>query len=82
MIVSVVTFTTIVVVSDVIPGIWRGTMASRAVPFSLCMACRGTVSCETIVSDAAKLNGAGTVVQIVLIVAVAVLTTEIMPINV
>ena len=76
------TFTTVAVVSDVIPGIWRGTVTSRAVPFPLCMARGGTVSCDAIVSYATQLNGARAIVQIVLIIAMATLTREALLINV
>ena len=72
------TFPTIAVVIKMITAIWRGAMASRTIPFPLRMACGGAVSCGAIVSYATKLDGAGTVVQIVLIIAVAVLTCEIL----
>ncbi len=82
MIVSVVTFTTVAIVSDVIPGIWRGTVTSSAVPFPLCMACRSTVSCDAIVSYATQLDRARAIVQIVLIIGVTVLTYEALLIHV
>ncbi len=76
MIVSIVALATIATVIKVISTIRWEAVTPRTIPFLLCMACRGTVSCDGIVYNTTQLDGARTVVQIMLIVAVAVLTCE------
>ena len=81
-IVSVMTFTTIAVVSEMISAIWREIMTIGATPFSFCMARRSAVACDAVVFYAAQFDGTRIPIQIMLIVAVAVLTLEILLIHV
>ncbi len=78
MIVSIVAVATVTVVDEVISAIWREAMTLCATPFPLRMACGGTVSCNAIVFYAAQFDGTRVPVQIVLIIAMAVLTFEIL----
>ncbi len=76
--VSIMTLSTVTIMGNMISAIWRETVTSRTIPFSFCMARRSAVACDAIVSYAAQFDGTRIPVQIVLIVAVAVLTLEIL----
>ncbi len=80
--VSIMALPTVAVVSDVIPTIRREAMTISTTPFPLCMACGGTVPCDGIIYNATQFDGARSVIQIVLIIAVAVLTLEVLPLHV
>ncbi len=73
---SIVTLSTVTIVSKVTSAIRRRFMTAHAVPFTFCVACGGTVSRDGVIYYATQFDGARPVVQIVLIVAVAVLTRE------
>ncbi len=79
---SIVTLATITIMGDVISAIWREAVTICTSPFPLCMACGGAAACDGIIYDPTQFDGARSVVQIVLIVAVAVLTLEILLIHV
>ena len=81
-IVSFMTFTTVTTMIKMISAVWREAVAVRTTPFSFCMACGSTVACYAVIFYTTQFDGARTVVQIMLIVAVAVLTFEILLINV
>ena len=80
--VSIMTLSTVTIMGNMISTIWRETVTSRTIPFPLCMARRSAVACDAVVFDPTQFDGARSVVQIVLIVAVAVLTFEVLLIHV
>ncbi len=82
MIVPLVTLTTITTVGGMITAIWREAVTVGATPFSFCMACGGTISCYIIIFYSPQFDGARVSIQIMLIVRVAVLTTEFFSANV
>ncbi len=79
---SLVALPTVTVVRDMIPGVRWGFMAIGAAPFAFYMASGGTVSRDRIVYSATQFDRARTVVQIMLIIAVTVLTLEVLLLDV
>ncbi len=77
----IMALSTVIAVSLVIPAVRGRIMTICATPFELYMARGATVSCDGIIYNATQFDRARTVVQIVLIVAVAILTREALLLN-